>query len=177
MNTQSRAPRDWLQILTNFGVILGLLLLLYELNQSRELVQAQVVDGVYNAGVTRNLALLGENPQVAIAKSVFYPEQVSEAEAVVLVQFYTSLEVSWLRNKDERGLGYFERGFEEVVASEAYYLNTVPGRKWWSVIREFTDPEIARIVDAELSTVSVETNRDVLSSIVGSKGLQYAPNG
>ena len=54
--------RDWLQITTNIGVVVGLILLIYELNQSRDLTRAQVIDSVYGAGVTRNLALLGESP-------------------------------------------------------------------------------------------------------------------
>ena len=81
--------RDWAQLLTNIAIIAGLVLLIYELNQSRNLARAQVVDSVYGAAVNRNLALLGESPEHAIAKSIFHPDRITESEAVVLTQFYT----------------------------------------------------------------------------------------
>ena len=167
-----KRERDWLQLLTNVAVVIGLLLLIYELNQSRDLTRAQVVDAVYNAAVSRNLAILGESPEQAIAKSIFHPDDVTEGDAIVLTQFYTAMLVSWLRNKDERGLGYFERGFEEVIASEAHYLNSVPGRKWWASIRDFTDPEIAAAVDRALEPVTTDMQRNVINQLVGKNHKQ-----
>ena len=159
--------RDWLQITTNVAVVLGLILLIYELNQSRDLTRAQVVDSVYGAAVTRNLALLGENPEDAIAKSVFRPNELTESDAVVLTQFYTALLVSWLRNKDEHGLGYFGGSVDEVVASEAYYLNTEPGRRWWAITRSSVDPDIAAAVDEALATMSPEALGPLMQAIIG----------
>ena len=142
--------RDWIQLLTNLAVVIGLVLLIYELNQSRNLTRAQVVDQVYGAAVNRNLALMGESPEQAIAKSVFRPEEITESDAIILTQFYTALLVSWLRNKDEHGVGYFGSSYEQVISSEAYFINTVPGRKWWNSVREFQTPEIIQAVDAAL---------------------------
>ncbi len=159
--------RDWLQIITNIGVVFGLLLLLYELNQSRDLTRAQVVDSMYETVVIRSLSLIGETPEAAIAKSVFQPDELTESEAVVLSQFYTSLLVSWLRNKDERGAGFFEQAYAEVVASEAYYLNTEPGRRWWAVTRPYTDPAIAGVVDEALASMTSDSQRAVIETILG----------
>ena len=165
--------RDWLQITTNAAVVLGLILLIYELNQSRDLTRAQVVDSVYDAVVARNLALIGENPHEAIAKSVFRPEELTESDAVVLSQFYTALLVSWMRNKDDRGVGYFGQSredFENVIASEAYFLNTEPGRRWWAVTRSIVDPEIVAAVDGALSGMSPEVHRSLIQTILGRDG-------
>ncbi len=162
-----KRERDWIQLTTNVAVVIGLLLLIYELNQSRDLTRVQVVDAAYNAAVSRNLAVLGESPEKAIAKSVFSPNEITQSEAVVLSQFYTALLVSWLRNKDERGLGYFERSFEEVIVSEVYFLNTVPGRKWWASIRGFTDPEIVAAVDKALEPITPEGQRHMIELLVG----------
>ncbi|MEM7002128.1 MAG: hypothetical protein AAF529_15165 [Pseudomonadota bacterium] len=164
--------RDWLQLLTNLAVVAGLGLLIYELNQSRDLVRSQVVDSVYGAAVTRNLALLGESPEKAIAKSVFHPEQVTENDAIVLSQFYTALLVSWLRNKDERGVGYFEDMYAQVVASEAYFLNTVPGRKWWNSVKDLQDPGLRAAVDAALQVATPEQQRGMLERLIGESGRQ-----
>ena len=162
-----KKQRDWVQLLTNVAVVIGLLLLIYELNQSRDLTRAQIVDGAYDAAVFRNLAILGESPEEAIARSLFHPEDVTEADAIVLSHFYTALLVSWLRNRDERGLGYFERGFEEVIASEAYFLNTIPGRKWWASVRDFQEPELAAAVDKALEPLTPEAQRMMIERLVG----------
>ncbi|MEM7099000.1 MAG: hypothetical protein AAF541_12135 [Pseudomonadota bacterium] len=165
--------RDWAQILTNVAIIGGLVLLIYELNQSRDLVRAQVVDSVYGAAVTRNLALLGESPERAIAKSYFQPEHITESEAVVLSQFYTALLVSWLRNKDERGAGYFEAAYEQVITSEAYFLNTVPGRIWWNSVKSVQDPQLRLAVDRALAKITVEQQKTMVSQLVGKKAPSF----
>ncbi len=159
--------RDWLQITTNIAVVIGLVLLIFELNQSRNLTRAQIVDATYDAVVSRNLALIGEKPEEAFAKSVFAPDELTQSEAVVLSQFYTALLVSWLRNKDERGIGYFGQGFESVISTEAYFLNTEPGRRWWASVRPFTDPEIAKSVDSALSKMSSEGQREMVQAVMG----------
>ncbi|MEM1433840.1 MAG: hypothetical protein AAGG11_07300 [Pseudomonadota bacterium] len=158
--------KDWLQVTTNVGVVIGLVLLIYELNQSRDLTRAQVVDSVYDAAVTRNLALLGENPEAAIARSVFRPDELSEQDAVVLTQFYTAMLVSWMRNKDESGLGYFEESFQYTIASEAYFLNTGPGRRWWSTVWSTVDPDIAAAVDSALANMAPGALRSALQAIL-----------
>ena len=161
--------RDWAQILTNIAIISGMVLLIYELNQSRDLARAQIVDAAYGAAVNRNLALLGESPEKAIAKSYFQPDEITESEAIVLSQFYTALLVSWLRNKDERGAGFFERSYQTVIASEAYFLNTVPGRTWWNSIKEAQDPELRFAVDQALATITVARQKEMIAQLVGNQ--------
>ena len=159
--------RDWLQLLTNIAVVVGLVLLIYELNQSRNLTRAQVVDTVYGAAITRNLALVGETPHETIAKSVFRPEDITESDTVVLTQFYTALLISWLRNQDETGAGYFGIGYVQVIATEAYFINTVPGRKWWNAVKGLQDPEIVKAVDTALAGITPEGQRQFLAHLLG----------
>ncbi len=159
--------RDWLQILSNFGVLLGIALLIYELNQSSDLTQAQVVDSTYDAVVFRNLALLGESPEQAIARSIFRPDELTEDDAIVLSQFYTAMLVSWMRVRDERGVGYFGSSFEYVAQTEAYFLNTRPGRVWWASVKQLTDPAIVQPVDDALAAMNPDDYRQLLQRMVG----------
>lgn len=41
--------RDWFQILTNIGVVAGLAILIYELNQSNAYMDAQMVDAFHDS--------------------------------------------------------------------------------------------------------------------------------
>lgn len=162
--------RDWVQILSNFGVLLGLGLLIFELNQSSDLTQAQVVDGTYDAVVFRNLALLGESPEQALARSIFRPDELTEDDVIVLSQFYTAMLVSWMRVRDERGVGYFGSSFEYVARSEAYFLNTRPGRAWWASVRQITDPAIVQAVDEALASMNPDDHRALLERMIGAQG-------
>ena len=158
--------RDWIQLLTNLAVVIGLVLLIYELNQSRNLTRAQVVDQVYGAAVLRNLSLMGESPEKAIAKSVFRRDEITESDAIILTHFYTSLLVSWLRNRDERGVGYFGSAYEQVIQSEVYFINTVPGRTWWSSVRNDLDPDIVEAVDSALRELTPEGQKEFVSLLL-----------
>ena len=150
--------KSWLsplQLLTNLAVVAGILVLIFELNQTRELAQVQTVDNAYLAAMSRNLALLGETPQESIAKAIFKPSEITEEDVVVLTQYYTAIVVSWRRLKDDRAIGYFGGGWEDVVAEEAFNFNTQFGRRWWLSYRQFGDAEIIGVVDRVLERTTV----------------------
>ena len=105
---------------------------------------------------------------------MFRPEDITESDAIVLTQFYTALLVSWLRNKDDRGVGYFGSEYEQVIASEAYFINTVPGRKWWSSVRTSLEPEFVQAVDSALEKLTPEEQRAFVSLLLpeGAQSLE-----
>ena len=166
---QAKLGTSWLlplQVVTNVAVVAGILVLLYELNQTKDLAQVQTVDNAYLSAMSRNLALLGETPQKSIAKAIFAPNDIGTEDVVVLNQYYTALIVSWRRLKDVRAVGYFGDGWEEVVSEEAFNFNTPIGRKWWDSYQEYGDPEIISVVNAVLSRTATSDSlkfcRDLL---------------
>ncbi len=54
----------WLTLGANVGVLMGLLLLVFELNQNREMIRAQTRNEMAT-GIMQLLALPAENPQLA----------------------------------------------------------------------------------------------------------------
>ena len=133
-NSQHIARSTWvspLQLITNIAVVVGIAALIFELNQTRDLAQVQTFDNAYLSAMSRNLSLMGESPEKSMAKAIFSPNKIGQEDVVVLSQYYSAVIVSWRRLKDDRAIGYFGDGWEEVASEEAFNLNTQIGRKWW----------------------------------------------
>ena len=76
--------RDWLQIFSNVAIVVGLFILIYELNQSHKQARALLVNDDYVSVREHLHTLMGENPAAAIAKARLNHESLTEEEKVVL---------------------------------------------------------------------------------------------
>lgn len=170
--------KSWLpslQLVTNLAVVAGIIVLIFELNQNRDLAQVQAYDNAYLTATSRNLALLGETPQISIARSIFHPDDLTPEDVIVLHQYYTAILVNWRRLKDEHAIGYFGGGWEGVVAAETFHLNTYLGRKWWNSPRQFRDQEISAVVDRILKETSVEDSVAFYRNLLPKPELSQGP--
>jgi len=93
-----RAARfsHWFQIISNVAIIVGLALVIYELNQSKQLALAQLANDFGSSLQERHMTIMGENPQGAIAKADLHPADLDEGDAVILDAFYTNVSTSWI---------------------------------------------------------------------------------
>jgi len=168
---QPKTDKSWLQplqLLTNFAVVAGILVLVFELNQTRDLAQVQTYDNAYHSAISRNLALIGEAPQVSLAKAIFKPDEIQPEDVVVLNRYYTVVVVSWRRLKDKNAVGYFGGGWEQVVTQEARNFNTQFGRKWWTSYRSVGDPDIVAVVDTILDRITIEESFEFYNNLLPS---------
>lgn len=173
-SSEDSSAKSWLpsiQLITNLTVVAGIVVLMFELNQTKDLAQVQTYDNAYLSVTSRNLSLMGESPQQSIAKSIFQPERISQEDVVVLTKYYTAIVVSWRRLKDENAVGYFGGGWEQVVAQEASNLNNQVGRKWWRSYQQFGDPEIIAVVDRVLSETTIEEWRGFYQNLLPAPNL------
>jgi len=171
------SPGVWGQIAMNLAVVIGIIALIVELNQTRELASVEIADSAYNSAITRNLTLLGEAPHDAIAKAIFFPDDITPTDAVILDRYYTVLLLSWRALKDERSVGYFGDDWKAVVAEDAFNLNSVAGRKWWVVSRPYHDPEIAKVIDQTLASTDPSQTRSFIGAMLPEgtlKGLEQS---
>ena len=82
---------NWLQVATNLGVILGLVVLIYEVNQTNKHVAASLVDSSFQMGQAHYLAMLGEAPAEVVAKAHVDKESLSLEQRLVLDAYFQSL--------------------------------------------------------------------------------------
>ncbi len=150
--------RDWFQTLSNLALILGVAMVIYELRQTRDFTEAELLTVEVSRISDRLLAKMGDAPMSALTKSVHDPEELTEEEIVVLDAYYNLIVLNWTSLKLTReliGLGATV-GVEESVRLQARRVfSSEPGRRWlahWSKTAEI--PEIAAIAIDEVKKTS-----------------------
>ena len=149
--------RDWLQVVTNIGVLLGLVAVVYQIEQSNQHALAGIADSSYQLNAANLNQLMGESPAIAVAKAMTAPEELTDSEKVVWdarlqqvlfeAEFYLTMEQ----------VGIYEQPFwHEIVRVMAQKNLDYPlGREWWEDNRAWQSPAIQELIDKEL-----ESSRD-----------------
>ena len=135
--------RDWLQIFSNLAIIAGLMIVVFELNQSKDLAYGQILTDEMTRFNDRHLTLMSDDPREAVVKSVLNPETLSPQDAVTLDAYYQSIVWNWysmLRVSEVAGI---ERSWRSNVADQARdHFSTQPGRRWlkaWAALPPLPD--------------------------------------
>lgn len=115
MNNAEQRTRfiDWIQILTGLAVLVGLVLVIWKLQQTRELSRAQLAADGWNEMMATGRSNLSETFSQVRYKSCVTPEELTDAEIQeILSWFYI------LRNEVARMRGYTDIGTYDIVWQE-----------------------------------------------------------
>ena len=151
---------NWLQIIGNFGLIVGLVMVAVQIKQNTEIAQAQLISESYRVVMEVPLRLMGENPAKAWSKAIHTPEELTNEELVVLdaVLFKGWLELSRIEALVDAG---YAGGVEAPAQLYAWeYLGHAFGSNWWNTRGEWTvapAPQARETINRELAGVE---NRD-----------------
>jgi hypothetical protein len=144
---------NWFQIISNVAIIFGLGLVVYELNQSKELASGQSVRD-YNARETSlRIAKMGEDPREALAKAALHPADLNERDVVSLDAYYTSIVFGWFTFQQfSQRAGIDSPWAENVAYSVRREFSSEPARRWlraWvaGMGKSFDGTEIYEIVE------------------------------
>ena len=77
----------WLQVLGNLGLLVGLLLVGVQINQSNKIAMANLVSASFQQDTDRIVAQLGENPATILAKAMMEPEKLTPEEILVTIAY------------------------------------------------------------------------------------------
>jgi len=70
---------NWIQTVTGLAVLVGLGLVIWELQQNREAMQSQLTSDGWQMLTNRNASVLGESPAEALAKGCEAPSTLTAA--------------------------------------------------------------------------------------------------
>ena len=141
---------DIVQLVTGIAVVIGLVLVIWELKQAREMARAQLISDSYQIRYARHAAVMGENASEAISKAC-REEELSSAEARVVMAYYQAQLDEVFRRKligDESGL-YEDEDWKAIARLELRgILSSKFGRLFWEHTT-YVDylPELASIAD------------------------------
>ena len=80
----------WLQVGANLGILAGLILVWYEINQNSQLTSTALLDSRFQTSIELGQATFGEDLGTAIARSYSDPGSLSDAEIEVLERYYVA---------------------------------------------------------------------------------------
>jgi hypothetical protein len=122
-----------IQSITSIAIVVGLVLVILELQQNHESVMSQLSsDGFAQVNQTSS-AMLGERPAEVIAKSCISPLDLTVADLVVLDNYYGGLIDRTYRMKflSERGSFYTEEDWRSMRGGWGFLFETAAGRAYW----------------------------------------------
>ena len=142
-----------LQLLGNAGVIIGILLLAYELNQNREMMEAQTRHELSSA-IADQLLSVAANPELNnFIFRVNAGEPLTEEEQVRYVTFAFSRLRTWEDAHYQYRVGLYDEA-EFAAQREGWrgFIQQSRGmREFWEQNRAAFSPEFAAEIDALIS--------------------------
>ena len=149
---------DLINAVSAIAIVVGLMLVLVELRQSRDIAEAQLFVDLNAAMLADDLAILGEDAAEAMSKECHQPSELTTVDWEVLIAKKRAL----LRRAVDR-LAVQEQGLLTELPGDGItrnvalgYLGTPFGRFVWKsernwVVRGY--PRIAQIFDEALETI------------------------
>jgi hypothetical protein len=147
---------NWFQIITNVAIIFGLGLVVYELNQSKQLASGQSVRENVARETSIKIAMMGEDPRESLAKAALRPADLNERDVVALDAYYESILIGLFNfQHSSQSAGIDAPWRENVAASVQREFSSEPGRRWlraWAAHISFATQgtEVYEIVEKAL---------------------------
>lgn len=166
---------NWLQIIGNFGLIAGLVMVAVQIKQNTEIAQAQLISESYRTAMEVPLGLMGENPAKAWSKAIHTPEELTNEDLVVLDANLLKgwLELSRIEILVDSG---YAGGVDAPAQLYAWdYLGHTFGSNWWNTRGEWTvapAPQARETINRELAGVE---NRDWIPPSLQDRYHQLRP--
>lgn len=174
----------WMTVAANVGVLAGLIVVSYELNQNTKLARAALInDG--NAFENALWAdMMGGEPSDVIAMAVECPEQMTYADFMAMDAFlFTSMNIVYrFYEIAQEGLFTTSDWKTEVENYAHWYLGNEFGRSWWEKEgKSFFALEFSEHVDKQLASEAKDsfaywqTVRSGIASVDGAAALVSRP--
>ena len=139
----------WFQIAASFGVVFGLSLVYWEIRQSYDITQAQLIDGVYSMMTEQNTASYGEQLHLIFEKACVSPDQLTTSDLFVLDAYFFDIINRLRRNitiNDATGF-YEDEPWRLYTGNISGILRTHAGRYWWQRSRSWLEPDLVEVGD------------------------------
>ena len=155
-----KKPIELLHVVGNLAVLIGLIIVAYEIRQSSVIARAEL-----SALYLTNWAEIDRSRQDAdfaavLAKSMERPEDLTLDEMVQLDGYLFSIIDQLNMDRAMYRFGIFRDPLQVEVASFARYVLTTPfAQSWWASFREGYNADTGALIDLELESVSPDKQR------------------
>ena len=159
----------WIQLASGVAIMIGLGLVLWELNQNEQLTRVQIAQGTFTEMSTEQTSLYGENVARTLGRACTKPSQLSEEELVVLDSFFQNQMVRVMRLKSQADLAGFNAPWKRDGVAHTRRIARYPqGKSWLKLFVSrlaTTDAELAAFIEEQLETVDHGGCAEILDSL------------
>ena len=121
------------QLITSIGLIVGIILVIWELRQAREIAKGEAVVASFAQYSQRVQTMMGENSAAAVAKACDYPDELTTEEMLILDRYYSevinNMRHTLLVQSVSDDLAVFD--WTQWVGNFDHVFATEYGRWWW----------------------------------------------
>ena len=143
---------DWLQILGTFGLLIGLILVGFEMRQNSELLRTELTFSENQRAIDYAQALAGENPSEIYAKHLINLEDLTFEEQIRIDAFYFMYFENWRSLYNLYLTGLIENEWRERIEIDAIWLINNPyGRARWEIEKDILPAEVVEYADRVLA--------------------------
>ncbi len=147
----------WLQVGANIGILVGLIMVGFQINQAGYLLRNQLVSDQYSDRMSAMESMLGENPADTLAKAFISPGELSDAELIVMDSWMMREVVYARRVKQLVDSGvYPPNSWEQHRMVIDYAFASKFGRTWWALSRNQylqSDPDLVVVADSVIESL------------------------
>ncbi len=148
---------NWFQIISNIAIVFGLGLVVYELNQSKQLASAQFTIDNMARETSIQLAMMSEDPREALAKAALHPADLNERDVVALDAYYQSIVIGWISFRLYSQSAAVDVPLQAIVAEMArQHFSSEPARRWLRAWAAGMDGTFGMMVLAEIAEKAVQ---------------------
>ena len=142
----------WLQVSANIGIVLGLVLVGFQLKQNSEIARVQLLYEESNRAIDLETEVVGELGAEVWAKSINAPEDLTLAEIRIMEALLWSFleQLQGTYRLAELGLLTDQDWQSRAVSEVTFYLSDPYSRAWWRNISTGNDnipEELRRVVN------------------------------
>jgi hypothetical protein len=157
-------------IIANIGVVAGILLLAYELNQNRELAVAQFNLEQDSLRFSAELPMLSDDLAAIWERSIYDSASLSAAELKELDSYYAMQVGRWeiIWGLEQQGLNEAGSTRTSLEYAAKFYFGNSLAHTWWSFDRVNWPEDFAELVDEALANLDQTENREWIDALTES---------
>jgi hypothetical protein len=155
---------NWIQSITGIAVVIGIGLVILELQQNREATMSQLSSEAFQMISQFHTSVLGDQPAEALAKACEQPKELTTEELVVLDHYYSDLvfRTTRVRRLGQRGGFYGEDEWKNNVGQWNLMFETPAGRAYWKTFPH--DSDLREVGDQILASWNCPTCSSLYAS-------------
>jgi len=150
---------DRLQLVASVGVIIGLIVVVYEIRQNSEIARSESFTAILDSWSALSIAEFESDIGVIFEKSMEAPEELTTAELHRLGAWLQSMVQIWQLQMEMEQSIITEDLLTEIRAEVFYFFGNHATRAWYGKNRYWMSDEMITVIDHEIANTPVGSDK------------------